>query len=391
MRLFLTRRFALVLAVAACSTAAGCHRGPAATAPSAVLLPPALHDARLPERLDDSTFWRMITEFSEPGGYFQSENFVSNEMGLQFVIPRLRESIDPGGVYIGVGPEQNFTYIGALRPRIAFIVDIRRQNLLQHLWYKAIYELSSDRVEFVSRLFARPRPPGLTAASSIDSIMNAFERVSPEPALFRKTFDEVRQHLVVRRGFPLDSSDLQTLRYVDSIFYVNGPTLNYSSGNVNRFGGMRGMPSFSQIVRTTDESGLNRGFLGSDAAYQSVRELQRRNLVVPLVGNFAGPHAIRAVGRWLGERGATVSAFYCSNVEQYLFQSDQWVRFYRNIETLPLDSTSLFIRSVTNRMRFVGPQSTMMLSQLTSPMAELVRDVSTGQVRSYMDVVSRSN
>jgi hypothetical protein len=201
----------------------------------------------------------------------------------------------------------------------------------------------------------------------------------------------VKTHLVTRHGFTLDSNDLKTLRYVDSIFFVNGPTLNYSSGSARFGGGMRGMPSFSQIARTTDETGLNRGFLGSDEAYQWVRELQRRNLIVPLVGNFAGPQAIRNVGRWLGERGATVSAFYCSNVEQYLFQSDEWVRFYRNVGTLPIDTTSTFIRSVTSRMRFVGPQSGNMMSQLTSSMTGLVKDVVNGQVQSYMDVIVRSN
>jgi hypothetical protein len=291
---------------------------------------------------------------------------------------------------MGVGPEQNFTYIGALRPRIAFIVDIRRQNLLQHLWYKAVYELSDDRIDFLSRLFARPRPVGLSAAAGIDSILDAFERVGPDLTYFRKTFDEVRVHLVEKHGFALDSTDLRTLRYVDSIFYVNGPTLNYSSGGSSRFGGFRGMPSFSQIARTTDEDGLNRGFLGTDASYQAVRDLQRRNLIVPLVGNFAGPQAIRTVGRWLGERGASVSVFYLSNVEQYLFQTDDWVRFYRNVATLPLDSTSTFIRSVTNRMRFTQPPSSLLMSQLTSPITSLVRDVTNGQVQSYGDVIARS-
>lgn len=369
-----------------------CHRQ-ASNAEPTVAFPPALHGARLPERIDDSTYWRMISEFSEPGGYFQSENFVSNEMALQFVIPKLLPHLQPGGVYLGVGPEQNFTYIGALRPRIAFIVDIRRQNLLQHLWYKAVYELSSDRAEFISRLFARPRPPGLTAASHIDSIIVAIERVPRDYSYFRKTFDDVKSLLVDKRGFALDSADLATLRYVDSIFFVSGPSgLTYSSGSMNRFGGgMRGMPTFAQIATTTDEDGMNRGFLGTDLSYQAVRDMQRRNLIVPIVGNFAGPHAIRAVGRWLGERGATVSAFYCSNVEQYLFQSSDWNRFYRNVATLPLDSTSTFIRSVTNRVRFTGPQGTLLMAQLTSSMSELVRDVAAGKVQTYMDVVVRSH
>ena len=78
----------------------------------------------------------MITDFSEAGGYFRSDNFLSNEAGYQHVIPLLKKSIRPGGVYLGVGPEQNFTYVVALEPKMAFIVDIRRQNMLEHLLIK---------------------------------------------------------------------------------------------------------------------------------------------------------------------------------------------------------------------------------------------------------------
>ena len=117
--------------------------------------PPAVPDT-LPERLSNQEFWRMINEFSEASGYFRSDNFLSNEAGYQHVIPLLRKSIRSGGVYLGVGPEQNFTYIVGFEPKMAFIVDIRRQNMLEHLLYKALMEISADRAEFLSRLFSRP-------------------------------------------------------------------------------------------------------------------------------------------------------------------------------------------------------------------------------------------
>src|ERR1700681_220485 len=98
----------------------------------------------LPSRITDETFWRIVTEFSEPDGHFLSDNFASNESAYQQVIPDLNKAVEPGGVYLGVGPEQNFTYLVALRPQVAFIVDIRRQNLLEHLLYKALIELSAD-------------------------------------------------------------------------------------------------------------------------------------------------------------------------------------------------------------------------------------------------------
>src|SRR6185295_14438615 len=71
---------------------------------------------RLPDRLTDHEFWNMITDFSEPDGQFQSDNFVSNESGYQQTIPTVLKTLKPGGVYIGVGPEQNFAYITAFQP-----------------------------------------------------------------------------------------------------------------------------------------------------------------------------------------------------------------------------------------------------------------------------------
>ncbi len=39
-----------------------------------------------------------------------------------------------------------------------------------------------------------------------------------------------------------------------------------------------------------------------------------------------------------------MSAFYLSNVEQYLRQDNKWTAFCRNSASLPLDETSVFIR-----------------------------------------------
>src|SRR5262244_4226577 len=113
--------------------------------------------AEVPRQLSDEVFWNMVTDFSETGGYFRSDNFVSNETTFQYVIKDLKKTT-PGGVYLGVGPDQNFTYIVALQPKIAIIFDIRKQNAMQHLMYKALIETSADRAEFLSKLFSRKRP-----------------------------------------------------------------------------------------------------------------------------------------------------------------------------------------------------------------------------------------
>src|SRR6478736_377221 len=127
----------------------------------------------LPSKLTDQEFWELTERVSEPNGEFQSDNFLSNERGYQVVIPDLIKTAKPGRVYLGVGPEQNFPYIIALKPSLAIIFDIRRGNLHEHLLYKALFEMSTDRADFLSRLFSRPRPDGLTKATPIAAMMAA--------------------------------------------------------------------------------------------------------------------------------------------------------------------------------------------------------------------------
>jgi len=122
----------------------------------------------LPDRLADSTFWRLLTTMSEPGGCFRSDNFVSNGTNSQRILDRLQGATPPGGVYVGVGPDQNFTYIVALRPRMAFIVDIRRQAMLQQLMYKALFEMSPTQADFLAHLFSRPLDAGLCGDDPAD-------------------------------------------------------------------------------------------------------------------------------------------------------------------------------------------------------------------------------
>ena len=133
--------------------------------------------AQLPARISDGEFNRLFASLSEPNGYWRSDNILSNEASFQQAIPALVARTSPGGVYLGVGPEQNFTYIAALRPRLAFVFDVRRGNALELLLYKALFEMSPTRADFVSRLFSRPRPPGLDTSATASALFAAYERV----------------------------------------------------------------------------------------------------------------------------------------------------------------------------------------------------------------------
>jgi hypothetical protein len=285
---------------------------------------------------------------SEPNGYFRSDNFLSNERGYQVVIPELVATAKANGVYLGVGPEQNFPYIIALKPKMAIIFDIRRGNLHEQLLYKTLFEMSADRAEFLSKLWSRARPAGLTKASSADELFVAYRTVQPTPQAYAANFKDISQWLTQKHKFALRDTDLEGIDYVyQSAFYDGGPDLTYSmNGGVGRGGSMS---TYAEIQRLDDGLGVNRGFLASEENWLAMKDIESRNMLVPVVGDFGGPSAIRAVGKYLTEHGASVSAFYLSNVEQYLNQDGKEDAFLCSVATLPLDETSTFIYTGAGR------------------------------------------
>ena len=296
----------------------------------------------LPARLTPQQFWKLSQDLSEPDGFFRSDNLVSNEIWFQWVIPELVAAVPAGRVYVGVGPEQNFTYIAALQPKMVFITDVRRGNLHMHLLYKALFELAADRVEFFSLLFTKARPAGLTAKSTAQELIDAYWWLpTSAEAVYKENLKKIQDHLTKTRGIPLGADDLAGIEYVYWNFYWHGPGITYSSST----GGRNNMARFGDLMVATDGAGVSRSFLASEALYRVLKQLHERNLFVPVVGNFAGPKALRAVGRYVRDHGASIGAMYLSNVEQYLYQDGLWNAFCANVATMPLDEKSTFIRS----------------------------------------------
>ena len=329
----LTRRHWLVAAVLAATLLAG------ARTPTVFL--GAAADT-LPNRLSDRDYWKLVEDLSEPNGSFRSDNLLSNELQFQHVIPELARITQPGRAYLGVGPEQNFTYIAALRPSMAFIIDIRRGNLDLQLLYKALFELSSDRAQFVSLLFSKPRPAGLTTKSSASDIFAAYSTVESSERIYVENMSSIRNQLFTKHGFELSEEDLRGIEYVYHAFAMFGPDIKYSPVGL---GAGTIQPTYAALMAATDQGGQARGFLSTEEAFAFLKDLQSRNLIVPVVGDFAGAKAIRAVGTYLKQKGALVSAFYLSNVEEYLRQNGVWLDFCANVSALPRDGTSTFIRS----------------------------------------------
>lgn len=322
---------------ASATTAAGSATGPAPAGSAE----PAQNAPSSPP-ISDATFGQIVASLSEGGGAFPSENLVSNETSFLQVVPALEAPSLRGGGYVGVGPEQNFTYLAALQPEIAFVADIRRENLLLHLFYKVAFERSPTRLAFLSYLLSREAPAGVDEGAPVETIVGALGQKRPGPEQIAGRLRDVEER-AKQLDIKLSPADLKSLRHLVEAFATKGAELRYSME-----GSARNYPSFGELVASRDDRSEASSFLGSEARYAAVRRLQRENRVVPLVADFAGERSFAAMGDEMRKRNLTLRVLYASNVEQYLIENAprgaRWAAWLKNVRALPRDEHSTFVR-----------------------------------------------
>ncbi len=338
----------------------------------------------------DTSFADLVNKLSEPDQHFFSDNYVSNETSYLHVAPGLAKHGKQGGAYIGVGPEQNFSYIAMLRPKLAFIVDIRRENMVMHLLYKAIFQKASSRSHFLALLVGRPHDassdPG--AAASIEDVIKHAERSPADEKMFTAIHEELRTSIEEGLHFPLDANDKKTLEVSHRAFFKGQLDLRFELQQKNG----RVYPMLRDLLAATDLAGNKAGFLASEEAFRAVQAMEKEHRIVPVVGDFAGDRAMPGVAAAIREKGLTVSAFYVSNVEQYLFENNVWPRWVKNIAALPTDDHSVFIRAYLDQGKKhprekKGHRTASLLQKMTDFTARQAKkpyatwwDVSTDQV-----------
>ena len=342
----------------------------------AVGVPVASQDRAAPPA---KTFAAQIAALSEPGGYFDTDNLISNERSYLDVLPDLQRANVRGGAYVGVGPDQNFSYITAVRPAVAVILDIRRDNLLLHLLFKALFATSRTRVEYMALLFEReiPEPPAAWQQKSIQELVAYIDAAKVPPAAALDARRVKIRDRIKSFGVELTAADLQTIDRFHRRFGEAGLGLLFqSTGRAPQAYN----PTYRQFMLTTDHTGRHGNFLATEDGFQFLKALQARDLLIPVVGDFAGPKALAAVGKFLADRNERVSAFYASNVEFYLFRYGTFPRFVANLGQLPRASNAVMIRSIFN-----GGGS----ASVTQPLGELVDGFAQGRFRQYAELVRR--
>ena len=333
-------------------------------------------------------FGRLVQSLSEAGGYFDTDNLISNERSYLHVVGALERLGVHGGAYIGVGPDQNFSYIARIRPSIAFVIDIRRDNMLQHLMFKALFARSRNRIEYVALLLGRAAPPGTEQWNerSIDALvalMDSTPATERSAAAARAAvMAEVRAS-----GVTLSADDLATIERFHRTFITSGLGLQFTTtGRAPQ----PYYPTLRQLLVERDLDGRRASYLANESDFQFVKSLQRQHRVIPVVGDLAGPHALPSIGRLVAQRGETVSALYASNAEDYLLRDGSFPAYARSVSALPHTPKSVMIRSFfggsgSHPESVAGYYST----QLLQTMDAFTDDVRRDNMVSYRQLVQR--
>ncbi len=337
--------------------------------------------------ISDHDFARLVRTLSEPEGYFNSDNFISNEAGYLKIMPLLDQLSIRGGVYLGVGPDQNYSYIAEIHPQLALMVDIRRQNLIEHLYYKALFSLSPNRIEFLQRLFGRRIHPDQSKSTGEDigRIISLLEATPRDANLESDNIRDV-ERLMHTWQVDLSEGDYRSVEYVARALMDSGPEIQFTSYNRPP---QSWYPTYGELILATDSDGRRANYLATEERYRTIRALHRGNRIIPVIADLSGQDAMANIARELRARRLEVSCFYVSNVEFYLYGRYRWTTYVRNMRALPWEPNALIIRSFSNTWHphpasINGYHMTTVLQRVSTFLA----NEETGRNSSYWDLVT---
>ncbi|HSR51835.1 MAG TPA: hypothetical protein VLV83_13480 [Acidobacteriota bacterium] len=345
--------------------------------------------------LSDKEFEELSLKLSEDNGFFPTDNLVSNETSYLHVLPQIRKYVEPGQAYVGVGPEQNFSYIVAAKPKMVFIVDIRRDNLLHHLWLKSIFLTSEGRGEFMSQLFGKPLPGGFKAGPGADArdLAKLFEGLPADKEFYESNIEKLWQLIHSKYPRLTKPDDRRTIERIASAFHRKGLDLAYEIPGRPELNA-RLFPSWGSLMVQTDLRGRTGHYLDRDESFVFLKKLAEENRLIPVVGNLAGGKALRTVGDELRRRDLKVSLLYTSNVEFYLFRNGTMDYFIENVGSMPVHEKGIIIRSYFNRLtgyRDIHPESIAghLSVSLVQNIERFLQIAEDEPYRNYWDLVAR--
>jgi hypothetical protein len=263
------------------------------------------------------------------------------------------------------------------------MIDIRRQNALQHFYFKALFQLSSNRLQYMERLFGkRIRHPNRNPESyGISDLLRAMDASPSDRPFAEKKLAEALA-AIQSWNSGLSSSDYESIRFIARAFMENGPDLKFTSFNRPP---RAHYPTYRQLLEETDSEGIQANYLAKEEDFRLIKKMHGENRIVPIVGDLAGPKALLHAGEELARRKLSMTCFYVSNVEFYLFRNGRWDAYIRNLNGIPRTQNAFLIRSYASY-----PQLTYYMQTAIVPVQEFLANEMAGKHNSYWNLIPPS-
>ncbi len=316
----------LLVGVAGFGTAAYAERAP-------VPLPERPGEARWPETPLPRSLREGLARLPvDPGlGRVPAHYVISDERRHDVYRPYV-EGL--GGVFVGVGTDQNYLMAGWVRPELLIVADYDPLVVALHHVYQLVF------------------------------------RHAETPERFRELWEDAAAGQVAA-WIAQEAPDERAARRWQRAWRASARLVRGKLRRTARDLKARGVPSF----------------LDDRAQYEGLRRLVQQGRVVALHADFTGSRRLRALWRLLREAGLTVRVFYVSNVERY-FDYDTG-RFRANLREAPADERAVLLRTVGWGHRWPSPEGDGRYLYVVQPLRNLQRWLEHPRVRTYKPMVRR--
>ena len=259
----------------------------------------------------------------------RTEYLVSNEVDYPLVGQFVARLNHTSGVYVGVGPEQNYSFIAATTPAAAFIIDYRRENLLLHALFRSLLELADSRSEYLALLLSKPlSESSFPADPTLTNLIVHCDRTASDLDLFQRTLGQIKSRVLEHVG-DVTENDFPVIEQIYRDFRDDGLDLRCRFPQYTSRGKL--YPTYRDFLMSGAESQLEgRHFLADDAAFNVVKQRYSENRILCVKGDYAGLQALTTVGRFCSHHSLKIGLIYVSSVEYRLMKEGVFDQYVRN-------------------------------------------------------------
>lgn len=328
-------------------------------------------------------FFELLKWLDEPPtGPSSADNLMTNEDSLASVMDQIRSESPPGTVFLGVGPDQNYTFIATARPIEAYLLDYRKKNQLLHLMHLALIAKSPNRIDYLENYWARRvkvgliSPPNDDHSKTTEKLLLLFRRSELDQQFLAQNIGDVMSELLNSQF--LDANEIEEVGRIQKRLAGPGPEA--------RFLALKMYPTIASLISMKTRAGKPGHWLAGDDYYQEVRELCFQQKIYPVVGDWSGQLCLKKLAAHLNSTEKKVGLVYISDVEFFLLRGNRFSHYIENLARLPLHDEVRIVRTSTREIehpeRIQGSSST----SIVRPLKQFIERARAGRVRRWEDL-----